>query len=63
MRARKNGDRPHFVRKRTFSNCGENIRKWGLSPFFLHEMWMIWLTEESVRITPVSFLFSIHDLS
>jgi len=35
MRARKNGDRPHFVRKRTFSNCGENIRKWGLPPFFL----------------------------
>jgi len=25
-----NGDRPHFVRKRTFS-----YRKWGLSPFIL----------------------------
>jgi len=25
---RINGDRPHFVRKRTFS-----CRKWGLSPF------------------------------
>jgi len=28
----KNGDRPHFVRKRTFSTCGHNSRKRGLSP-------------------------------
>jgi hypothetical protein len=24
-----------FVRKRTFSTCGQNIRKWGLFPFFV----------------------------
>jgi len=29
------GTGPFFVRKRTFSTCGQNIRKWGLSPFFL----------------------------
>jgi len=28
MACKINGDRPHFVRKRTFS-----YRKWGLSPF------------------------------
>jgi hypothetical protein len=33
-----NGDRimgtgPIFVRERIFSTCGQNIIKWGLSPF------------------------------
>jgi hypothetical protein len=28
------GTGPIFVRKRTPSTCGQNNRKWGLSPFF-----------------------------